>query len=372
MLSAAQNEVDQSERFHSERFHSERFLGLQYLRGIAALMVAFSHVLHETKIFSGDNVFQSNYNFFPWMSGVDLFFVISGFVMVYSSRNLFEERGSWHIFLRKRIARIVPLYWLATTLLIMMFFVLPSSLNFIPNTQQVIASYAFFPMIGQDENIQPIFKLGWTLNYEMFFYMLFACILAFHWRVGLLVLACVMALLVITGHFFSLNDALTFWTRPILLEFLGGVGIGYLWLCGVKISRAAQFVLFACGIMALLLNGAHAPSRNGWEVLILLGMPCMLIVAASVLGQGATDESSQGIISRWGVYLGDASYALYLFHPFALKGLNLFLQKTHLNNALSQDFFILLGLSCSIILAIIIYRFVEKPCVVFARRLLRV
>lgn len=352
--------------------YSERFNGLQYLRGLAALMITFQHVLNEVKILAKNDSIYNAYNFFPWMAGVDLFFVISGFVMVYSSRNLFEDRGAWHIFLRKRIARIVPLYWLATTLFIAMLYIVPSAFRTVPDLQQILASYIFFPMVGEENNIQPVLKLGWTLNYEMFFYILFACILAFHWRLGLLILACVMLLFVGVGELFSLNTAFTFWTRPILLEFLGGVGIGCLWLKGIKISRIAQLVLFASGVIALLFNGAYAPSRNGWEVFIMLGLPCMLIVAATVLGQGATQDEPQGTLSQWGVHLGDASYALYLFHPFALRGLNVLLQKTQFNQLLSAEIFIVLALSSSIIVALLIYRYIEKPSLVVARRMLRV
>ena len=100
-------------------------------------------------------------------SGVDLFFVISGFIMVYSSEDLFGARGAWRTFLTRRLVRIVPLYWLTTAITIPL-------MSLTVDWQSLLGSYFFIPYRAPSNAIVPLHGVGWTLNLEMFFYVIFA------------------------------------------------------------------------------------------------------------------------------------------------------------------------------------------------------
>ena len=117
---------------------------------------------------------------FPWLAGVDIFFVISGFIMVYASSRWFGSARAPRVFLAHRIARIVPLYWATMMVYLAVLLLTPWLLNseyLAPHF--VIASFLFIPAARPDGLVQPLYSLGWTLNYEMFFYALFAIAIAF-------------------------------------------------------------------------------------------------------------------------------------------------------------------------------------------------
>ena len=106
-------------------------------------------------------------------AGVDLFFVISGFVMVYASEPMFGRAGGSWQFMTRRLIRIVPVYWLASTLYLVMALAIPVFEKSY-STASVVASYLFIPWPRLDGIMQPLVGQGWTLNYEMFFYAIFA------------------------------------------------------------------------------------------------------------------------------------------------------------------------------------------------------
>ncbi len=150
---------------------------IQILRALAALMVVFSHVQadsFDTANRAGQHF--AGFHMLPLNAGVDLFFVISGFIMVYASRRLFGTPRAGAQFMARRIARIVPLYWLATSLaLILLGYEAARGKGAFPGVWEILASFGFIPFARpQDGLVQPVTGVGWTLNYEMFFYAVFA------------------------------------------------------------------------------------------------------------------------------------------------------------------------------------------------------
>lgn len=112
-------------------------------------------------------------------AGVDIFFVVSGVVMIVSSRDLASVPGGWAIFLRKRFERIVPYYWLVTTAKIASVVAFPAlALHTVLKPGVVVASYLFVPWRGPLGEMGPVLPVGWTLNLEVAFYACFAAALA--------------------------------------------------------------------------------------------------------------------------------------------------------------------------------------------------
>ncbi len=143
---------------------------IEALRAISALAVAAFH-------FQLDLVHALPQAHVPDLirgaAGVDIFFVISGFVIARSAAALPAEHGAGYFFAR-RLIRIVPLYWSVTLLYLALAVVLPDRGNTF-TLPLVLTSFAFIPFPRSDGFIQPVIGQGWSLNYEMLFYAIYAC-----------------------------------------------------------------------------------------------------------------------------------------------------------------------------------------------------
>ncbi len=149
-----------------------RYPWLQILRAAAALAVALVHLANDAVTSGGDpaGIVARIAAAMPWEAGVDVFFVISGFVIVHASGKLFGRPGGWRVFMQRRLTRIVPLYWAVTTAFLLMLLLDRHAINAaIGGPAYLVASYVFLPVARPDHVLQPPLGLGWTLNYEMFF-----------------------------------------------------------------------------------------------------------------------------------------------------------------------------------------------------------
>ncbi|MEM7300603.1 MAG: acyltransferase [Pseudomonadota bacterium] len=293
-----------------------KLLHVEALRAFAALFVVVTHALHEvSEIFAGHARYFDE-KIFPGDFGVDVFFIISGFVMVYVSADKFGTAGSATVFLRRRFIRIAPLYWLMTSVVLLIVLAAPSLMDNAPKEPlHWLASYAFFPMARETDGlIRPLLGVGWTLQYEMFFYLLFA--LALWLPRGKAVAAVVMAItaMVISGRLGETQSTLaTFASDPIMLEFAAGSLLGLAYLNGVRITSLAFWPMIIVALFALSLMPAFTQDMEIWRALSY-GTPALMIVAACVL----TRKVQVRPVPRLMVSLGASSYALYLVHPFVL------------------------------------------------------
>lgn len=326
---------------------------IQVLRALAALSVVVHHAAHDGRGLEGASAFGLG-SLFPWMAGVDIFFVISGFIMVHASRRLFGAPGGWRVFARHRLARIVPLYWLATTAFLAVALMRPSAINSeAGGAAAILASYLFIPFPRPDGLVQPLFSLGWTLNFEMFFYLVFAAVLIL--PRGLAVAAAAMGLgaLVFAGQLIDLPLPLAFWARPIVLEFVGGMALALLHARGLRLSAVAA----GCAALAGFTLLAAEPVLNGVPELLGHGLPALLIVGAAACGPAPGDGPAVRLWSR----LGDASYALYLTHPFAIRALSMAFASVGLGGEGGAWLLVASSLVLSTGIALAVHRAIERP-----------
>jgi peptidoglycan/LPS O-acetylase OafA/YrhL len=347
---------------------ASQIAGIQVLRGLAALSVAFLHIEQAAGAFVG-RPGESPWPWLralPWEAGVDVFFVISGFVMVYASARLFRSPGAVRGFLARRASRVVPLYWLFTTATLAVAAVAPRLLNdpVSGGWKMAVASYLFIPWQRQDGFVQPLFRLGWTLNYEMLFYVLFAPFLLLPRRIGSIGIMLVMAALVAAGQFLRpANVQLAFWTDPIVAEFAFGVAVGTARLESVRLPAAARAGLIALGVAALAFIGVDDTARRA----LSYGLPAACLVAGASLGSGRVGGS---LTARTALLVGDASYALYLIHPFPMRGLREVWARLGLGNGGAAGIlsYIVAAIVVSCVLAIGTHRWIELPLVRRIRR----
>jgi peptidoglycan/LPS O-acetylase OafA/YrhL len=337
---------------------------VQALRALAAVAVAVHHVTHEANSPSpvDASLAAAIGRMIPWEAGVDVFFVISGFVMLHASEVLFQ-RGTTgiHRFAAHRIARIVPLYWATMTVFLIVAAVDPRAVAAsLGGAGYVLASYAFIPWARPDGQMQPVYGLGWTLNYEMFFYLIFAACLWMPRRRAILCMTLVLAGLAAAGAIVNFpSDILRYWSSPMILEFLLGVWIRALWR---RIGLRAQWTRIGLAVVAIA--WLHADIGGGTLRIIGWGLPAALLVIAAVSG-GETSVSPWTAL--W-VRLGDASYALYLLHPFVMRGVSLIWHRLGFNMSGASIIYIAVSLTLACAAALIVNALVERPATRFVRR----
>ncbi len=307
----------------------DRLHALQALRFFAALSVLFGHSLTE----GIDLGFLDAATFaplarLPWGNGVDVFFVISGFIMFHIAGTEFGVPGASGRFLAKRFIRLVPIYWLFTIAMLVATLLFASVLSHSTlDAAHVAASFAFIPWLDSSGLPHPVLGLGWTLNYEMFFYVLFALALLLPRRAGLPALLAVFTLLAIAHPLVDpAATQLRFWTDPIIIEFLFGIGIAAFRRRGVTLSPVLCWAL-AAGGAALLLTIEPLFGSPGDARFISAGLPAALIV----LGFAFMPFDAATRPGRFLAMGGDASYALYLSHPFAINAAALLLRRVGLS-----------------------------------------
>lgn len=337
-------------------------ISVQALRFLAAAMVLFGHLqdtLRRGRIKGAEAV--SDPTFMPWHSGVDIFFVVSGFIMFFMSAAAFGQPGAPGAFLSRRVIRVVPLYWFFTTLMITVILALPGKVVHDDlDAAHLLATYFFVPWPNADGAIQPLLSVGWTLNYEMLFYAVFAASMLLPLRAGMSVIVAAFAALVIAGWTLPLEGPIEAWTRPIILEFLFGIAIAALYRRGVRLGFVARLGLVGAGV-ALLIAGEASGLRGEIDRVLLWGVPAALIAAGFILGSDFPATRLNEAI-RLG---GDASYSLYLSHLFTLRAIGLAWPFTGISNGWA---FVVVAGAGSILAAVLVYLLLEKPMLSVLRR----
>ena len=346
-------------RFDPASAGTPPLLSMQVLRALAALLVLIHHAGYDADTIA-ERTARAAFGldrFFDWGFGIHLFFVISGFIMVRTVRG-YGSAGGGLVFLTRRIIRVVPLYWLLTSLVLVGAVAAPELLNMpIGGLAVAVGSYLFVPVLRDGGELRPVLGQGWTLEYEMFFYALFAISMLLPRRVGLAGLASVLIGLVLIGRFtHPANAALGVWTDPLLLEFLFGIVIGLLQEAGSRLGTRTAVAGMAVGVFSAIAFGPACTACGGLQAWIDQGLPAALIVAACVLGP--VWPVTRGTLAL--AAIGDASYSLYLFHPFVIRVLrNAWLAVMPATVPLGVE--LTLGCVAAVTAALLLHRLVEAP-----------
>ena len=339
----------------------DRLSSLQALRGVAVLAVVAHHAVATISGWSalaiGTPSPRLNAIACLGASGVDLFFVISGFVMAHVAAR--HRNGGAARFLINRMIRIMPMFWLMSAFYI--------AWMLCTGTAFPLAAYlntiSIVPIAGTDQ--LPALYVGWTLAFELLFYLVAASVIAADTAqpAGWLMIA--MALAATLGLSPRLHAIAPLVLNPIVGEFALGAAAWLVWRGGKRRVSPLTLILFGALMLfqtsidpwtpdfsvhpALVESGATSVRR-----LALWGLPCALIVAGAALA-----EPSNGWAMRGFRRLGDASYSIYLSHPLAFEMLG-YVVSQH-GQPFSQALLGAALLTVALILGLSVHALIERP-----------
>lgn len=284
----------------TDTFHIKHFNSIQALRGITALFVALEHVR-----FLNCGAF-----------GVDIFFVISGFMVMFST-----QKSTKH-FLGKRFIRIYPLYALVTIGTYFLLLLFPAMFQLTKaEPVSLVKSLLFIPFEISPGIIQPLVRVGWTINYEVLLYVLFALACRLSHRYRGLICSGFLVILMVLAHTLPVDSIiLTFYGDYILLEFIFGMLLYYVMSkVYVPLSQKKYMVLpaYLCAPAILMLFGVLAYTKQNVPLIpfgraIYWGLPALLIVALTILAD------TKLTMPKPFVYLGNISFSIFLLHYYPL------------------------------------------------------
>lgn len=328
--------MNENTDFYTEKFHS-----IQALRGIAALFVVLEHVR-----FLNCGAF-----------GVDIFFCISGFMILFST-----QKTSAH-FLAKRLLRILPLYWLMTFGTYGMLLLFPALFHQTKAEPSFLLKSLFFlPFDIGGGTIQPLLRIGWTINCEIFFYLLFFLALHISHRYrGLLCSAMLLCLVALASLFPGISVFLDFYGNPVMLDFI--LGMAAHGICRqlyrlhaqkqlptvcMPVAAVTAFLTF----LALLLTKQNIHAV-GYRRPLFWGLPAMLLVLC-FFAMGLFTMLPSALVR-----LGNISFSLYLLHYFIIT---FFDRRVFDFSSPSSNAFlgVAVGIALSILAAIVAYELIEK------------
>ena len=333
---------------------------IQVLRGVASLLVVLFHISQNVKLYLKTNFCFNAFDFGG--AGVDIFFVLSGFIITYTSVKNLNTTGKLFFFLRRRFVRIYPAYWIVITgFLVLQFFFASfysSTYNF--TFSNLLSTFFLLPGHAMVNGV------SWTLSYELFFYLLFSLAFLIPSKKLALLLAVLYGLLIVVLHCLGYsaeqqNSWLMLVTHPMNTEFILGI-IAALIIYKLP-SRISVGLIIAGSLFflvgAILSDYGYWLINNSFNRVVFFGIPSFFIITGI-----ATFELSRPVkVHNVLLKLGEASYSLYLLHlPFVAAAVKIISKLNIQNNSLLHVLlFLLIIMICYC--SVLFFKFIEKPVI---------
>jgi exopolysaccharide production protein ExoZ len=332
---------------------------LHLLRVIAALGVVYFHTTSDAGLKLDWDVGSR---------GVDVFFVISGFIIAYIGTTKPEQ------FFRRRLIRVVPFYWAATLFVFTMVLLAP---QFFRSTSadltHLVTSLLFIPHESVTGEMHPTLLLGWSLNFEMFFYVLFAIALRLSpRRAPVLCVAALVGYVVVIHASGSEGPIRSFYARPIVLEFCYGIAAYYVFRWAADRRDALARIAGLKWLLGLVMIGSlialvvfEQYYRDQVPRYLLAGVPSFFLVTSALLLERLYGLTTK---NRLVYLLGEASYIIYLVHPYIIFSVLRVLVKNADAQPAPVLVLLIFGLlALTSVISIAIHLLFEKPVMAYLR-----
>lgn len=337
----------------------QKLRSIHHLRSVAALAVLVFHAF----IFTGDygtGDISADY-VRVGRAGVDIFFVISGFILTLVTQT---SRGPGE-FILGRLARVGVPYWVVVIGLAAMTMIAPGAFrNFTWQPQDLALSLAFIPSILRDDSIFPLLEPGWTLSLEMLFYLVLAATLGLPQRYRSYVMCLALSLLAGLGFAMQLPQGQSvawFFTQAVLIEFCFGIILAQIYLSGWRSGAGGAGLLLILGGLGLFLAALYPPDAFGRARFIVYGVPAALIVGGALFLEAAESWRRSRIMT----WLGDISYSLYLTHLPMVAGVAK-LVGSRIGGQSEDVIMLVAAMGAALLAATVFHHVVERPALHFA------
>ena len=336
---------------------------LQVYRGIAAVLVV---MIHLTKM-SAERLNQVTFFnlFLVGWSGVDYFFVLSGFIMVYVHRSAIGKKDQLKSFIVKRAVRIYPIYWIITLTVWCLFLVIPS----FANNQDLSLGNLIVSLLLIPQKDQPILEVGWTLIYEINFYLLFSLAIWLKPKHSVPLLSAWLLVTILhyrkivkfPQDFFLLETVF----GEMNLELVLGCLAAYIVIKYNNNIGKYRWILFGIANLGyVIMLGMFAWGKIGFgRIPTFGGLAALLIIAATSI-----DLKDSPKIPYLLIFLGEASYSIFLTHVPVISAITKILQKANLGKYFDSFFAPALLAVFTVVFGCIFYSLIEKPLTVFMRK----
>jgi exopolysaccharide production protein ExoZ len=343
---------------------------IQFLRAIAVILVVHVHAIDTQEAFSVSH--QQKFYFLENFGaiGVDLFFGISGFIISYVANSYFGAKEGVD-FLKKRFLRINPIYYVASLIFMVLFCFFDQFFPLATVLTGLRDMIVMLPVLNAQKWLGPILIVGWSLSYEWWFYVLFFLLIVCRVKHKALLLLLVIPALVVIGRVLQPQDfRAIFYTNPIMLEFLFGVIIFWLYR-HARVATGVAALLLLLGIGGYVYNviygfgdiselGSVTGGTGSLKRVLLWGLPSAFILAGCIFleKKGVFDKLWN---NRFGLLVGDASYSIYLTHYTFFYLLSQVYART--GYFLNPDLSIFIHMALAVGVGIWFYKKVERPLI---------
>jgi exopolysaccharide production protein ExoZ len=345
---------------------------IQYLRAAAALLVVYCHSIDIQKNF-GD-LRQSHFFYLENFGaiGVDIFFVISGFIISYISQTQSGANAAIE-FSKKRWLRVAPVYYVASFMLMLVF--LYSGAGFL-NKQSIIKTLTIVPLLDSGtEAWSSIIAIGWTLSFEFLFYFLFAIAIASKAKRKDLFLISAVGTLVVAGMLFPERQQIqwSFLTNPVSLEFCFGILLSMLYKSDVLVPQSLSWFFIATGIFLMVClivfgygdvadSGKTIDSSNSFIRVLLWGVPSAILSLGFIFLEKVSIRNY--FSNRFVLLIGNASYSIYLIHITIFVLIAAFIKRVSFMKTIAFEYgdaLLFFNISFAVICGCLFHLGIEKP-----------
>ena len=337
------------------------------MRALASVLVVLYHI-------TSNNADKNQFSFLGGIfefggAGVDIFFVISGFIITYTNKLSIQNKKNASVFLERRFLRIYPIYWVIISGFLLVAYSMPQYYNmaFDYSISNVSGTYLLLP------GHQMVNGVSWTLSFELYFYLIFILVFFIRNKSFLWGLAGIYLLTIFTLPLFTdpatLSAPIHLAFHPMIIEFFLGIVIA---LPVKKTPRNTAKYSMLTGIV-LFITGAYLynmqvivfpPSYAEFTRVLLFGLPSFFMMLGIVM----LDLKNNPSVNKYVVLLGEASYTLYLIHlPIVAAVVKLTIMAGIKNSLMLHAIFIALTIIVCMV-SIITYLYIEKPMISMLKR----